>query len=81
MTIATKWDISSKVYCTVTDNTSNIKVAVRTNAWNHLSSFAHTLNLIVHNLLSSLPEVQSLIQSTFFCRNTKAMDKLTVMQS
>lgn len=81
MTISTKWDISSKIHCTVTDNASNIKGAVRTNAWNHLSCFAHTLNLIVHNLLSSLPEVQSLIQSTFFRCNTKAMDKLTVMQS
>ena len=81
MTIATKWDISSKIHCTVTDNASNIKGAVRTNAWNHLSCFAHTLNLIVSNSLSSLPEVQSLIQSvkniiTFFRRSTKAMDKL-----
>ena len=79
MTISTKWDISSKIHCTVTDNASNIKGAVRTNAWNHFSCscFAHTLNLIVHNLLSSLPEVQSLIESTFFRCNTKAMDKLT----
>ncbi|XP_011405235.1 PREDICTED: zinc finger BED domain-containing protein 1-like [Amphimedon queenslandica] len=86
MTITDKWNISSKVHCTVTDNATNIKGAVRANAWNHLSCFAHTLNLIVSNSLSSVPEAQSLIQSvknivTFFRRSTKAMDKLTVMQS
>ena len=43
-------------------------------------------NLIVSNSLNSVRDAQSLIQSvknivTFFRRSTKAMDKLTVMQS
>ena len=82
MTITDKWDISSKVHCTVTDNATNIIGAVRANAWNHLSSFAHTLKLIFSNSLNSVVEAQSLIKvlRILLPSSTKAMDKLTVMQ-
>ena len=70
----------------MTDNVSNIKGAIRINKWNHLSCFAHTLNLIVSDSLRDTDEVASVIKSienivSYFHKSSKASHKLGIIQA
>ena len=45
--IASKWKITEKISCIVTDNAVNMVAAVRATPWKHIPCMAHVLNLIV----------------------------------
>ena len=81
---AEKWDISSKVIAIVTDNASNIVVAVRLTGWNHVSCFAHTLNLVVSDAIKEDKAVNELKKCkqivTYFHQSVKATEKLREIQ-
>ena len=84
--ITDRWEITDKVCCVVTDNASNIKGAIRIHKWNHLSCFAHTLNLIVSDSLRDTDEVASVIKLiknivSYFHKSSKASDKLGIIQA
>ncbi|KAG8226166.1 hypothetical protein J437_LFUL007403 [Ladona fulva] len=52
--ISNYWEIEDKIYAVVTDNAPNITSAVRVTGWAHLPCFAHTINLVVQNGLSTI---------------------------
>ena len=83
---ARKWDIMDKISCAVTDNANNIVAAIRIAGWSHLPCFAHTINLIVTNAISEVPELEELIKSckdivSYFHKSSKATDKLQSIQT
>lgn len=50
--IVHEWDIEKKIVLAVSDSASNIKNAISKElGWRHFSCFAHTLNLIVNDVL------------------------------
>ena len=74
---ARKWNIMDKISCAVTDNANNIVAAIRIAGWSHLPCFAHTINLIVTNSISEVPELEELIKSckdivSYFHKSSKA---------
>ncbi len=79
-TVASNWEIDSKVVCVVTDNASNMVSAISKTGWRHLPCFAHTLNLIVQNAIKADPIVQQIqLQCkdvSHFHRSVKSSDKL-----
>ena len=86
--ITDEWKITAKVHCScvITDSASNIKKAVKICGWNHLSCFAHLLNLVVTNAIEEDNVLAELIQAvknivTYFHRSSKACDMLAVNQT
>lgn len=51
--VSVQWNIEKKITCAITDNASNMALAIRITTWQHLPCFAHTLNLIVHESLAT----------------------------
>ena len=45
--VAEEWRVDGNISCIITDNASNMVVAIKLLGWQHLPCFAHTLNLIV----------------------------------
>ncbi len=85
-TVASNWEIDSKVVCVVTNNASNMVSAISKTGWRHLPCFAHTLNLIVQNAIKADPIVQQIqLQCkdvvSHFHRSVKSSDKLKEIQS
>ena len=83
--IVNEWAISDKIVACVTDGAANIKKAVSDILhWNHLSCFAHILNLIVRNAIQQ-PQIQDVIKKVkciteYTRRSTVASAKLREMQ-
>ncbi|XP_063050592.1 E3 SUMO-protein ligase ZBED1-like [Engraulis encrasicolus] len=80
--IAEEWGVAEKVVACVTDNASNIKLAVRKTNWKHLSCFAHTLNLIVRGSLTVLDQTVESVKTivAHFHKSTVAAEKLRTAQ-
>ena len=82
------WDIShDSVVSVVTDNCANMVKAVNITVGkeNHLSCFAHTIQLVVNNAMESTPGLTDLFSEakhivTFFKQSAKAADKLRRLQ-
>lgn len=77
----------TKIICAVTDNGANMKSAVNLflGPKNHVSCFAHTLNLCVQDTIKNVPEFNSLVEKvksivTFFKHSTKASSLLRAEQ-
>ena len=62
--VANEWNIAEKVSCAITDNANNIVAAVKITGWPHLPCFAHTINLIVTNSISEVPDEACTIKNT-----------------
>uniref|UniRef100_A0A3B3C6A5 BED-type domain-containing protein n=1 Tax=Oryzias melastigma TaxID=30732 RepID=A0A3B3C6A5_ORYME len=83
--VATEWTITEKIVACVSDSAANIKKAVGDILhWNHLSCFAHILNLIVRNGIQQ-PQIQEIIKKVkaiteYTRRSTVASAKLKETQ-
>ncbi|RXN32920.1 zinc finger BED domain-containing 1-like protein [Labeo rohita] len=81
--VTDEWGLGDKIVACVSDNASNIVSAVRDHLhWDHISCFAHMLNLIVK---AALKEVQHIVQKVktiveYFHRSTVASEKLGATQ-
>ena len=80
------FDIEEKVSAIVSDNTSNMTVAIEKLDKNQARRFAHILNLIVQEAIKKCPEIDQMktkVKSivTFFNHSTKATDLLNKEQS
>lgn len=84
--VTEEWKIKEKVVACVTDNATNIKKAVKeVLKWNHVSCFAHSLNLVVRHALDHSADIMSIVKkvkamSEYIRRSTVASDKLRHMQ-
>ena len=83
--IASKWKITEKISCIVTDNAANMVAAVRATPWKHIPCMAHTLNLIVQESLNKdrcLVDLRAKCRHivTFFRHSVQAYDKLKLIQ-
>lgn len=83
--LITEFNIQGKVYCIVTDNASNAVCAVDKLKLRHLPCFVHSLNLVVENIITKIPELEILINEvkkivTHFRRSTVAKEKLATIQ-
>jgi hypothetical protein len=79
--IAKCWGIENKVACVVTDNASNIVNAIKECGWEHISCFAHTLNLAVKDSLQDADNIRALLLKCrelvgFFHRSSRAASVL-----
>lgn len=84
-TVASNWEIDTKVVCVVTDNASNMVSAISKTGWRHLPCFAHTLNLIVQNAVKAEPTIHQIQLKckdvvSHFHRSVKSSDKLKEVQ-
>ncbi|CAL9696627.1 unnamed protein product [Knipowitschia caucasica] len=83
--VANDWHITNKIVACVSDSAANIKKAVKDILrWNHVSCFAHIVNLIVRSATQQ-PEMQEIIKKVksiteFTRRSTVATAKLREMQ-
>nr|CAH0112333.1 unnamed protein product [Daphnia galeata] len=59
--VANEWNIDEKIVAIVTDNASNMKLAVTLGGWKHVSCFAHTLNLAVTDALKNNSELNGIL--------------------
>lgn len=80
--VTDEWGLGDKIVACVSDNASNIVSAMRDLHWDHISCFAHMLNLIVK---AALKEVQHIVQKVkaiveYFHRSTVASEKLRATQ-
>lgn len=64
--VASKWNITDKIYAVVSDSAANMKAGVRLTGWRHLACFAHTLNLVV---ACAIKEDDELLAIQSKCRN------------
>ncbi|XP_066964239.1 zinc finger BED domain-containing protein 4-like [Macrobrachium rosenbergii] len=84
--IAEEREISNKITLLVTDNASNMLAAARLcTPWRHIPCFAHTLNLVVTNILEKHEDIVNIRKKvryivTFFHSSVKASDRLTEVQ-
>ena len=81
--VAENWDISSKVVDI--DNASNIVAAVKITGWTNVPCFAHTLNLVVSEAITSDENIRNLTKRckqiiTFFHQSVKGTEKLKEVQ-
>lgn len=76
--VLSEWGIANKVTGIVTDNASNMKLAIRLGGWRHWGCFAHSLNLATQNGLEEIREVVGKIKKIvkFFHKSNKAAIKL-----
>ncbi|XP_076040518.1 protein polybromo isoform X4 [Oratosquilla oratoria] len=83
--ICEEWDLLGKVCCIVTDNAPNIVKAVTDVKVNHITCFAHSLNLVVQNALKNTNDVKKIQEKvkaivSFFHHSVKASDMLCAQQ-
>ena len=69
----------------VTENASNMYLALRLGEWNSRQCFGHTLQLAIDDGIKMCPGVQEIIKSakaivSFYSRSTKATEKLKELQ-
>ncbi|XP_067010494.2 E3 SUMO-protein ligase ZBED1 isoform X1 [Anabrus simplex] len=81
-----EWQLNGKVTNIVTENAANMKAAVRsiTNV-EHLPCFAHTLNLVVKQAMSAVPEIENIREKCrrivgFIKSSCSAKEKLEAVQ-
>lgn len=82
--VANEWNIDEKIVAIVTDNASNMKLAVTLGGWKHVSCFAHTLNLAVTDALKNNSELNGILARcrslvAFFKQSSKANSQLKKM--
>ena len=70
--VANEWNIDKKIVAIVTDNASNMKLAVTLGGWKPVSCFAHTLNLAVTDALKNNSELNGILAR---CRSLVAFFK------
>ncbi|KAJ8933556.1 hypothetical protein NQ314_013930 [Rhamnusium bicolor] len=80
-----EWGISNKISAIVRDNAANIKNAVRILNYENLPCAAHTLNLVMTDVLKDIPAFDNIIKTCrsivgHFKMSVVASDKLTKMQ-
>ncbi|XP_044140147.1 E3 SUMO-protein ligase ZBED1-like isoform X1 [Bufo gargarizans] len=80
--ICEEWGITNKVVVCTSDNTSNIKAAIRNVGWKHLPCFAHTLNLIVWESLKNIQETVAKVNNIveYVNGSTVATERLKATQ-
>ena len=69
----------------VTDNASNMVAAIRITGWTHIHCFAHTLNLVVQEVIKIDPALLLIKKKckdivTFFHRSVNDAEKLREIQ-
>ncbi|GBM66119.1 hypothetical protein AVEN_169783-1 [Araneus ventricosus] len=79
--IVENWNLQVKILVAVTDNASNI-VGANELKWQHLGSFAHTINLILKDALLELSCLVEKVKSIVcrFKRSTAANSRLMECQ-
>ncbi|XP_076296265.1 E3 SUMO-protein ligase ZBED1-like [Lasioglossum baleicum] len=82
----TEFNIKEKIVAVVTDNAANMRSAVRRLGYLHLPCTAHTLNLVVNDSVTAIPEIASLLKTcrsliTHFKSSVTAADKLRDFQT
>ena len=80
--VVNDWAISNKIVAVVTDNAANIQAAVRLAGFEHVSCFAHSLNLVVQNALKTTDPLKVKVKHIveYFHRRTVASEKLESLQ-
>ena len=83
--VANAWSIETKIVCVVSDNASNMVAGVGRTGWRHLPCFAHTLNLIVQDVIRASSELGDLQMKckaivAHFHRSVKSSEKLKEVQ-
>ncbi|XP_076670787.1 LOW QUALITY PROTEIN: E3 SUMO-protein ligase ZBED1 [Andrena cerasifolii] len=82
----TEFNIADKTVAVVTDNAANMIGAVRSLGYLHLPCAAHTLNLVVNDSISAIPDIVSTLKTcrsivTHFKTSVTAADKLRAIQA
>lgn len=80
-----EWGISNKISAIVTDNAANIKNSVKILNYENLPCVAHTLNLVMTDVLADITAFENIIKTCrkivgHFKMSVVASDKLTKMQ-
>nr|XP_022909869.1 zinc finger BED domain-containing protein 4-like [Onthophagus taurus] len=80
--ILNEWEISEKITAIISDNASNMKLAIRIGGWKHWGCYAHSLNLVVQ---SGLKEVRVIVDKLtkivrYFKKSTHAYSQLRETQ-
>lgn len=80
--IAREWQVTDKVVACVSDNASNITLAIRKTGWLNVPCLAHNLNLIVKDGLKKIKPTQEKVKAIveYFHRSTLAAEKLRATQ-
>lgn len=80
--ITDSYGLSDKILIVVSDNAANIVGAINELNWKHFGCYAHTINLIVHNALETVQDLQEKARLivTFFKRSNLATEKLMKFQ-
>ncbi|XP_050547873.1 zinc finger BED domain-containing protein 4-like [Daktulosphaira vitifoliae] len=77
-----EWGLNDRVTAVVTDNASNMKLAIDKCDWRRISCFAHSVNLVVQNSLEIIEPVITKIKNivSYFKRSSHALAKLEEYQ-
>jgi len=77
------WDLEGKIIFAVSDNASNIQLALTKLELKHFGCFAYILNLIVQAALRSQSELLDKFKTivTYFSKSTSANKKFNVHQT
>lgn len=80
--VVQEWGFNEKIVGVVTDGAANMKLAIRLTKWEHLSCFAHTINLGVIKGLKTVKQLQTKVKNIVedFHRSTVAAHKLYTVQ-
>lgn len=81
--IIQEWNLENKIIFAVSDNASNIQLALKILQIKHFGCFAHTLNLIVQGALALESDLLDKIKTivTFFRKSTSANKKFQIYQT
>ncbi|CAH2207577.1 jg25847, partial [Pararge aegeria aegeria] len=77
-----EWNIDYKITAVVSDNAANILGAVRIGGWRSVSCFAHSINLLVQNSLTTISETVTKVKNVveYFNRSLPGARKLKEIQ-
>lgn len=73
-----EWGISKKISAIVSDNAANIRNAIRILNYENLPCTAHTLNLVVNDILKDVPDFENILKT---CRAIVGHFKMSVVAS
>lgn len=81
--ITEEWDITQKILLVVSDNDTNVQNAALELQLNHFGCFAHTINFVVQDALSSIDFLLEKVKSVviYFKMNSEANSKLLICQA
>ena len=84
--VTSDWNVTDKIVCVVTDNASNMVLAISGKTpWRHLPCFAHSLNLVVQDSITGTEDIHAVQQRcknivSHFHRSGKSLAKLREVQ-